>query len=80
MTMMMMMIMIDDDNDANDDNNDNDNEWRRRRWWKSNGAMEQAFISLVLVINRKGFATNVIAVQNFFHQQKSYCGFTYLEI
>ena len=45
-----MMIMIDDDNDGN-----NDDEWRRQRWWKSNSAIEQAFISLVLVMNRINF-------------------------
>ena len=47
------MVLIDHGNDDDNDNNDDDNEWRG--WWKSNGVMGQAFISLVLVINRKDF-------------------------
>ena len=38
-----------------DGDNDDDNDWRRRRLWKSNIAMEHAFISLLLIINKKDF-------------------------
>ena len=51
--------------------------------------MEHAFISLILVIDRKDFEqaypvghkkTSVIVVQYYSHQQKFYCGFKCLEI
>ena len=50
MIIIMMLTMI--DGDGNEGNNE---DWRRRWWWSSNVAMEHAFISLILVIDRKDF-------------------------
>ena len=69
MRMIMMLTTIDGD------------DWQRRYWWRSNVAMEHAFASFALVMDRKDFKqaytvghlkTSWIVVQYYPHQQKSY--------
>ena len=78
MMMMMMMLTVIDGDDKDGDNND---DWRRRWWWRSKVAMENAFISLVLVIDRKDFEqAHTVGRPISLSATKTYCGFKYLEI